>query len=157
MYISKIRISNFRNFVSTEVCLNDGLNILIGPNNSGKTNLLKAISLVIDSGTSKRLGIDDFNKKVSLEQLKKNSPKITISLTINKGSDDRFDDLVMVGYWLTKLDSDYEALLTYEFFLPEKEEENYLNILGNDGVGIEKAWKIINRDFIDREFIFNTD
>ena len=42
MYIAKIEIENFRNFKKTEVVFNDGVNVIIGPNNTGKTNLIKA-------------------------------------------------------------------------------------------------------------------
>lgn len=68
MYISKISIEGFRNFKKTEVQFNDGINVIIGHNNSGKTNLLKALSLIFDSsfGTSKSLGVDDFYKNIEL-------------------------------------------------------------------------------------------
>ena len=42
MYIAKIAIENFRNFKKTEIEFNDGANVIIGPNNTGKTNLIKA-------------------------------------------------------------------------------------------------------------------
>ena len=47
MYISKIKITNFRNFKDKEIIFNDGVNVIIGHNNAGKTNLIKALSLVI--------------------------------------------------------------------------------------------------------------
>lgn len=48
MYISKICVKNFRNFKDQEVLFNEGVNVIIGHNNAGKTNLIKALSLVID-------------------------------------------------------------------------------------------------------------
>lgn len=57
MYISKIEISNFRNFSSATIKLNFGLNIIIGHNNSGKTNLLKALQLVFDRDLREKLTI----------------------------------------------------------------------------------------------------
>jgi predicted ATP-dependent endonuclease of OLD family len=80
MYISKININGFRNFKSAEVIFNDGVNVIIGHNNSGKSNLLKALSLVIDYQGSKRLRIDDFYKYQSLENLQANPPTIKITL-----------------------------------------------------------------------------
>jgi len=38
MFISNIRIVNFRNFSSISVDLRDGINLLIGQNNAGKSN-----------------------------------------------------------------------------------------------------------------------
>ncbi|KFF16523.1 ATP-dependent nuclease [Flavobacterium hydatis] len=153
MYIARIKISNFRNFTDQTVLFNEGVNVIIGHNNAGKTNLLKALSLVLDSNASKRLETDDFNKNVEFSQLQAAPPKISISLTIKKGSHTELDDLVTVGNWLTVLDTKYEALLTYEFFLPEKDIPDYLaamkSITDTDPIKArETAWKIIKHDFI---------
>jgi len=152
MFISKIKINNFRNFKNKEVIFNEGVNVIIGHNNAGKTNLIKALSLVLDYKGSKRLDVDDFNKFTSIAELKDNPPKVTITLTINKGTDEEPDDLVTVGNWLTKLDASYEALLTYEFFLPEKEKAGYLKDLSKisetDPSAMTKAWNIIKHNFI---------
>ncbi len=153
MYISKIEINNFRNFKSQSILFNEGVNVIIGHNNAGKTNLLKALSLVLDANGSKRLEMDDFSKTIEFDQLKAAPPKISISLTISKGSHSEPDDLVTVGNWLTKLDPSYEALLTYEFFLPEKELLGYLHSINSipetdPHKAREKAWKIIKHDYI---------
>lgn len=152
MYISRIQIKNFRNIKSEVICFNEGVNVIIGHNNSGKTNLLKALSLVIDTESSKRLDVDDFHKNVTLADLKANSPKIEIAVTLKKGAIEHEDDLSMVGNWLTKLQDDYEATLTYEFFLPEKDEQNYqkelAQIQNEDPKAMKKAWKVIKHDFI---------
>jgi putative ATP-dependent endonuclease of OLD family len=152
MYISKIHINNFRNFKNKEIVFNDGVNVIIGHNNAGKTNLIKAISLVVDNERSKRLNADDFSKNVTLEELKVTPPKISISITIKKGVEETPDDLVTISNWLTKLDSSYEALLTYEFFLPEKKLEEYVKALSEITIetpnALDKAWKILKHDFI---------
>lgn len=152
MYISKININNFRNFKSKEIEFNDGVNVIIGHNNAGKTNLIKALSLVIDSNNSKRLEVDDFHKNITLSELKSAPPKISISITIKKGKEEEPDDLVMISNWLTKLDNDYEAVLTYEFFLPEKKVEEYIaemeSIDNGDDKAVFKAWKILKHNFI---------
>ncbi|HZL10659.1 MAG TPA: AAA family ATPase [Prolixibacteraceae bacterium] len=152
MYISKIEIENFRNFKCKDITFNEGVNVIIGHNNAGKTNLIKALSLVIDCQSSKRLEVDDFNKHTSLAELKLNPPKISIAVTINKGKFEEPDDLVTIANWLTKLDSDYEALLTYEFFLPEKERPKYddaiAEITDDDPKALDKIWKFLKQDFI---------
>ena len=152
MYISKIQINNFRNFKQQEINFNDGVNVVIGHNNAGKTNLIKALSLVINTQKSKRLDVDDFNKNITLAELKTASPKISIAITIKKGSEEDPDDLVTISNWLTKLDSSYEALLTYEFFLPEKKQEDYLNeitLIADDAPNaMDLAWKVLKHNFI---------
>ena len=59
MYISHIKIINYRNF--HEFCMNfhDGLNVIVGANNAGKTGLLKAINLLSEPG---QISVEDFNK-----------------------------------------------------------------------------------------------
>ena len=149
MYISRIKIKGFRNFKEKEILFNDGINVIIGHNNAGKSNILKAISLVIDNQTSKRLEVYDFNQNVTLEELKSNPPTVVINLFVSQSEneDTNSDDLVTVGNYLTRLDTPYEAMLTYEFFLPESESEKYVSALSEID-DIKKAWKIIKHDFI---------
>ena len=149
MYISKIHIKGFRNFFDKIIVFNDGINVVIGHNNAGKSNLIKALSLVLNTDSSKRLEVDDIYKVVSMDSLKIEPPSISISVTITQSfnEDLNSDDLVTVGNWLTKIEPPYEAQLTYHFFLPEKEIEKYKNALENID-DIHKAWKIIKFDFI---------
>ena len=48
MYVKNIKISNFRALHSADIPLDPGLNILIGPNNVGKSTILSAIDLVLN-------------------------------------------------------------------------------------------------------------
>lgn len=147
MYISNIKITNFRSFKLQTVVFNDGINVIIGHNNAGKTNLIKALSLVLDYKGNKRLDVDDFNKRIKLEELKDASPKITISLTISKGKESSEDDLATISTWLTKLEGEYEAKLTYEFFLPEKQEKAYQAAVA-EVEDREQVWSVLRSDFI---------
>jgi putative ATP-dependent endonuclease of OLD family len=152
MYISNIQICNFRNFKKSEIEFNDGINVIIGHNNAGKTNLIKALSLIIDTRNSKRLEVDDFHKNLTLTELKEKPPKISISIIFKKGKVQEPDDLVTISNWLTKLDCSYEAILTYEFFLPEKKHGDYLKemtlLSDDDPKAIDKAWKALKHNFI---------
>ena len=157
MYISKIKIENFRSFRSNEIEFNDGINVIIGHNNAGKSNLIKALGLVLNPNSKKRLSIHDFNMNASLDELKQHSPKVSITVTISKGRTSNKDDLVTVSEWLTSLTEDYEAKLTYEFFLPERYEQKYLEEMENlaqsneQGVPKEllgKAFKTIDNEFL---------
>lgn len=154
MYISSITIHGFRNFETATINFQEGVNIIIGHNNAGKTNLLKSLSLILDGTASKKLNIDDFYKYVDLNTLKQNPPKVSIQLTISEspGEDLTSDDLVTVGTWLTQLQSPYSALLTYEFFLPQSEWSGYLTAMQTI-TDIDKAWDIIKHDFL-RKYIY---
>ena len=53
MALENIRLQNFRSYSDASFEFDKGVNIVIGPNASGKTNLLEAI-LVLSSGKSFR-------------------------------------------------------------------------------------------------------
>ncbi|OMD04100.1 AAA family ATPase [Paenibacillus sp. FSL R5-0636] len=149
MYIANIKIENYRNFKNKTVIFNEGINVIIGHNNAGKTNLIKALALVLDSNGKKRLDIHDFNKSISLDELKCAPPKISISVTIKQSDNEDLnsDDLVTVANWLTKLDEPYEAMLIYQFYLPEKETERYIATISH-ATDKDKAWRIIQQEFL---------
>jgi predicted ATP-dependent endonuclease of OLD family len=171
MYISKIVIENFRNFKSAEIRFNEGVNVIIGHNNAGKSNLLKALGLIFDGSNTKKLSVDDFNKSISTNEyfeidpsnkLKKTAPpSITISVTITESTGEsqdneiKPDDSNTVYDWRIKVDTPYEALLTYEFFLPEGEEtESYQKAIGKL-INIGKTsdadyWGLIQQKFIQK-------
>ena len=59
MKISQIRINNFRNYNDTTISLKEGINVVIGPNNAGKTNFLKVIAFL--NIRPAKLKLSDFN------------------------------------------------------------------------------------------------
>lgn len=158
MFISQINIQNFRNFKGNNVIVfTEGLNVIIGHNNSGKSNLLKALGLVLNFGSAKRLSVDDFNKDISIDELKKQSPKVTITVTFkeSKGETEYSEDLVTVSTWLVNLKSPYEAQLTYVIYLPEKEEVDYRKAMANlESDDIEDYWREIQHNYL-RKYKFN--
>jgi predicted ATP-dependent endonuclease of OLD family len=152
MYISKININNFRNFKNNEILFNNGVNVIIGHNNAGKTNLLKALSLVLDSEGKKRLDLHDFNKLIPLTELKNAPPKISIAITITLTDKSDKEDLAMVGTWLVGSGKSNPAQLTYEFYLHDSEHANYqtamtsITTVGPDALAA--AWSFIQHDFL---------
>jgi len=80
MKIKKIRLVNFRNYKNQTVYLKNGLNILLGANAQGKTNLLEAIyfSCIAKSPRTK--------KEAELINWKQESAKIEIELEKKEGT-----------------------------------------------------------------------
>ncbi|MCB0537479.1 MAG: AAA family ATPase [Bacteroidetes bacterium] len=65
MYISKVSLVNYKNFRNAFFEFNEGINTIIGENGSGKTNIFKAIRLILDDNMlrlSYKLDESDFNR-----------------------------------------------------------------------------------------------
>ncbi|MGI3060645.1 AAA family ATPase [Vibrio alginolyticus] len=67
MYLSSVTAENFRGFESTQVTLNKGLNLLVGENDAGKTSLIDAVRLVLDTNSAEwvRVKFSDFRSGTS--------------------------------------------------------------------------------------------
>ena len=69
MKINKINLVNFRNYSKCSILLNDNMNIFVGDNAQGKTNMLEAITILALT-KSHRVGnspnIIMFNKNKSI-------------------------------------------------------------------------------------------
>ncbi len=149
MYISNITITNYRSFNSIEVDFHEGINLLIGQNNAGKSNLLRAMAIIFDRSVKKQLTVDDFNNGITLDSLKTEPPKIVISISLSQSANENLmgDELVTVSNWLTTLEEPYQAKIQYEFFLPNSELERYLSKVSHLD-SREKIWDVIKSDFI---------
>ena len=97
MYINSIKIKNYRNYEDFYMKFKEGLNVIIGANNTGKTNLLHAINLIKDLN----IDIDDFNKSNLLKKYnndyRKESPTIEIEYEIlhEISEDDENDESII--------------------------------------------------------------
>ena len=47
MYITKIKILNYKSIVDATINLNKGMNIFVGENDAGKSSILEALSAVL--------------------------------------------------------------------------------------------------------------
>lgn len=139
MYISNIRIQNYRCFEDTTIELNEGLNVFIGENNCGKTTVLKAIQYVFNTSSQGSPSVDDFYKLTPIDDA---PPEISIILVLKSSESDKVEDRAVVASWLTKIDKDWEATLTYKFFLPENNKQEYI-----DEISRINACDIANKEY----------
>ncbi len=68
MHLSKVSIVNYRNFSNAKFLFSKGINTIIGENGSGKTNLFRAIRLLLDDSirrSAMRLEEKDFFRGLS--------------------------------------------------------------------------------------------
>jgi len=112
MHLSRIKISNFRNFSELDVSLSGNI-VVVGENRVGKSNLLYALRLIFDPtmpDSSRQLGLADFWD--GLEQPGAED-KIKVSVEIKEFEDDLDILAVLTDF---RLDDDAETVrLTYEF------------------------------------------
>ena len=152
MFIKELHIENFRGFKNkTVVEFQEGLNVLIGPNNGGKTTILKALELLFSFGSNKKLKIEDFHQNIEINILKEKSPKIILSAIFSESEneDEYSEDLISVSTWLTKIEKPYQAQITFEFYLPEIYEADYVETLKNiSREDIYIYWKEIESEFL---------
>lgn len=151
MYISKIHIIGYRNFKDKTVEFHEGINVIIGPNNAGKSNLLRALDLVLNTDTSKKLTLFDFCRNCTINELKTAAPKVRIEVFFSESSEESSDseELAMVALCLTKLEHPYEAQITFDFFLPQEEETEYLQSVSEVSEP-DKVWNIIRDEYLRR-------
>lgn len=111
MYLSRIKVENFRNFRDLDVALGGNL-VIVGENRVGKSNLLFALRLIFDPSlpdSRRQLGLADFWD--GLETIDVNSA-ITVSVEIKDFEDDLDILAVLTDY---RLDDDPDTVrLTYQ-------------------------------------------
>src|SRR5688572_26000757 len=68
LFLSNVKIKNFRNLSEFSAIFAPGLNVVVGENNIGKTNLLDAIRLALGAAASVgdpiRVSRDDRHRKI---------------------------------------------------------------------------------------------
>jgi putative ATP-dependent endonuclease of the OLD family len=141
MYISGIEIQNYRCFNKIKIDFNQGINVIIGENNAGKTTLIRAIGFVFNRLNRPTIDIFDFYQGITDFSV---PPEIIISITLKSSGKDTESDKALVATWLTKLESPWEALLTFKYFLSEEDAADFKEELG-DSPQKEKFWNLVEK------------
>lgn len=139
MYISKIKLINFRNYNTLEITLDEKLNIFVGNNAQGKTNILESI-FVTGFGKSFRTNRDreliNMDKEKSYIKIEGEKKHTDISIEL-KLWNNRKKEIKVNGIGLNKL-SDILGNINVVIFSPED-------------LKLIKDGPVERRKFIDRE------
>lgn len=165
MYISKVSLVNYRNFASAKFEFNKGINTIIGENGSGKTNLFKAIRLLLEDSSlhyAYKLKESDFNRALGKNNWR--GHWIIISIEFDEISDDEaIQSLFIHGFGAVQTGSVDKASYNL-FFRPKADIRQKLSDLDNgdhesmneilDGVTVEDNYEVFftgksNVDFND--------
>ena len=149
MYIKEINILNFRSFKEALIPFHEGVNVIIGHNNTGKSNLLRAMGLVLGYSNGHRLGTSDLFYETDVEELQRQSPRIQITLVLRRSADENLysADMALFANMMTDPALSEEAELRYEFKLDDSQEQNYKADVAN-AITAKEIWKIIEQDYI---------
>lgn len=144
MYISKLEIKNFRTFNADgiSISLNDGINILVGENNVGKSTIIDALRLVATSLQYKRdiyIKKDDFH----IDEFGNQANKITIKIRFSELSEEQ-----QTAFYELMDGSDMTSATLYVCYFLQKNKK------GEDKV-VEKIGRNENLTPIDRETLDN--
>ncbi|GAB4115451.1 MAG: DNA replication/repair protein RecF [Candidatus Caldatribacteriota bacterium] len=89
MHFSRIKLINYRNFINLSLNFHPNLNIFIGDNAQGKTNILEAITVLIRGNSYKNIQdkqLINWNSNLSLlsGEIKKNNEQYEINISLEK-------------------------------------------------------------------------
>jgi len=88
MYISRLRLANFRNYQWQEISFRETANLLVGPNGQGKTNLLEAIYVLATSKSHRTVrdqelvSWDAETAALMAEVRRQTRPDVTLEITL---------------------------------------------------------------------------
>src|SRR5690606_10115926 len=139
MYISKVSLVNYRNFANASFQFNKGINTIIGENGSGKTNVFRAIRLLLEDASLQyayKLTEGDFNR--TLDKNKWKGHWIIISIEFDELNDEEaIQSLFIHGVGIAA--EDYVKKATYNlFFRPKADIRQKLSELAEgDTVGLQ--------------------
>lgn len=115
LYISRVKIKNYRNFRNVDVNLGHK-QVIIGENNVGKTNFLRALQLVLDptlSDEDRMLEESDFNDLI--ENPMENQEEIRIDIYISGYENNKVILAVLQDATVLNQNGEEELLITYKF------------------------------------------
>lgn len=85
LYIEELRLRNYRNYEEQRLTLNQGVNIFVGENGQGKTNLLESIYYLATGG--------NFRGNKDLELIRWDAPYFRLEARLKKETSSRYFDL----------------------------------------------------------------
>lgn len=117
MYLQELHIKNFRAIKDTKIHFNKGLNILIGPNNTGKTTIIDALRICLSKGeyNSKSVKLEDFYKVT--KKSKENYPTVEFDLTFR--IEEEFEKALFIELY-NPINNTLDINFTFNYNLKQK-------------------------------------
>lgn len=112
MYLSELKIKNFRQFNDFSLSFNKGLNLLVGENNAGKSSVIDAIRLTLDTTSAEWVslkdtdfhhGKDELSITLKFENLSSSELGVFLEHLTNEETESRHDRAILVVNLKAKL------------------------------------------------------
>lgn len=150
MYISRVSLVNYRNFARTNVLLSPGVNTIIGENGSGKSNLFRAIRLLLDDTFATRrhdLRDSDFHRGLGDWR----GHWIIIMLEFGDVSDDEAVQSLLLQHTADETTGDTDRATYALVFRPNAQKRNEFSALADgDHKGLSALQETITLDDYER-------
>ncbi|MEL0626624.1 AAA family ATPase [Salinibacterium amurskyense] len=150
MYISKVSLVNYRNFRRSNVFLEPGVNTIIGENGSGKSNLFRAIRLLLDEALVTRkhdLSEGDFHR--GLDNWR--GHWLVVLLEFREVSDDESVQSLLLHHAAEESEGATERATYSLVFRPKSDvRDRFAALAVGDDVGLEKIRSEITIDDYER-------
>lgn len=124
MFLKKILLQNFRNYSKKEFEFSSGINIIVGPNSIGKTNLLEAIYLLASGKSVRAKGVESeaikYGKEMSNVKCQlSNGVTLEIFLTTGEAAGEKAGKKRYLVNGVSKRQIDFLGNLRAVYFGPE--------------------------------------
>lgn len=137
MFLSRVQIENFRNLKRLSAEFSDGLNVIVGENNVGKTNLLDAIRIALGpSSTGEFIRLTPFDRHRTKDGVYVTDP-ISIVLTFAGLSADEQGELLDILNYNAETPERSTATIHLEWVYSEKEERAQIRRWGGERTNSE--------------------
>lgn len=131
MFLSRVAVKNFRNLESLVVVLKSGLNVIVGENNAGKTNLLDALRVALgpaSSGDIVRISEDDLFHDIA----GKRSEEVRIDLEFSGLTEDEQAEMIEILKYNASNPTESTASIHFEFLWSAKSKRFQLRRWGGE-------------------------
>ena len=153
MCIKNLKLNKFRNYLSQNIEFNENINIFLGDNAQGKTNLLESIYYLANAKSFKSFRDKDlimFNEKeMSLDGIiRKNQSFKNVRISVNENKKDIFVNEIKYDK-----NKDLKSLFKLVLFTPEdlniiKDGPNFRRDLIDDIIiSVNFSYKAVKKDF----------
>ena len=132
MFLRKLHIRHFRGIEDLEIEFSKGLNVLIGENNTGKSAVIDALSVIFSLGDQKKevyITKDDFHKNISYGEVTQYRD-VVFEVEFDGLSDE--EKAIFYEMLSLKDDGTFALKLTVEFELTDKNKVRLKGFYGGD-------------------------